>query len=341
MTTVTFSERAGATFASTQDAQLQAGSPTTNFKDATDAVDAVVRWALSNLPAGVIVSDAVINFNITTGDTGSWIFRIRQLLEAWVEDQVTWNEFSTGNAWNVAGGQGDLVDRSGIAAALLNYPGGFASGAMDSTSNTELIAVIQGFVDGIYSNEGLLINGIVPLFGLSANATDANRIQLTVTYNQAPTINVQPANLALPTVGATANFSISATTSGGTLHYQWKKNGNNIGTDSSTLAFATTILDQNARITCIVSDDNGSRTSSVALLTMILPMERDLRSSLSVEGSFPNSGLYEARSWFVNANGASQVPLKWFAEEFDEATAAAAGFFGRYYYDMIGQSHNV
>ena len=34
--------------------------------------------------------------------------------------------------------------------------------------------------------------------------------------------------------GQTANFTVSATTSGGTLHYQWKDDGVNVGTDSSS-----------------------------------------------------------------------------------------------------------
>jgi len=81
----------------------------------------------------------------------------------------------------------------------------------------------------------------------------------------APTINTQPADQYVY-AGRTATFTISATSSGGTLHYQWKKNGSNVGTDSSTYAPVAAVSDNGAIITCVVSDDNGSVTSMDAHL---------------------------------------------------------------------------
>lgn len=84
-----------------------------------------------------------------------------------------------------------------------------------------------------------------------------------------PTINTNPAN-ATVYQGQTANFTVSATTSGGTLHYQWKDDGSNVGTDSSSYTTGATVLSDNgAQITCDVTDDNGTVTSSAATLTVI------------------------------------------------------------------------
>lgn len=70
--------------------------------------------------------------------------------------------------------------------------------------------------------------------------------------------------------GQTANFTVSATTSGGTLHYQWKDDGVNVGTDSSSYTTAATVLgDNGAQITCDVTDDNGTTVSSAATLTVL------------------------------------------------------------------------
>lgn len=84
-----------------------------------------------------------------------------------------------------------------------------------------------------------------------------------------PTINTQPQN-ATVYQGQTANFTVSATTSGGTLHYQWKDDGSNVGTDSNSYTTAATVVgDNGAQITCAVTDDNGTVTSNAATLTVI------------------------------------------------------------------------
>jgi hypothetical protein len=81
-----------------------------------------------------------------------------------------------------------------------------------------------------------------------------------------PTITAHPQN-STKIVGQTAQFTVAATGTG-TLHYQWKKDGTNIGTDSDTLSFVTVIGDNGAQITCVVTDDNGSTTSNAATLTV-------------------------------------------------------------------------
>lgn len=80
-----------------------------------------------------------------------------------------------------------------------------------------------------------------------------------------PTIDTQPTSQSCYE-GQTSTFNISATTSGGTLHYQWKDDGSNVGTDSNsyTTGAAVYTTDNGAQITCVVSDDNGSTTSSAA-----------------------------------------------------------------------------
>lgn len=80
-----------------------------------------------------------------------------------------------------------------------------------------------------------------------------------------PTIDTQPASQTCYE-GQTATFTISATTSGGTLSYQWKDDGSNVGTNSNsyTTAAAVYSTDNGAQITCAVTDDNGTTTSNAA-----------------------------------------------------------------------------
>src|SRR2546426_12523466 len=83
----------------------------------------------------------------------------------------------------------------------------------------------------------------------------------------APSITLQPANQSV-TAGQTATFTVAAT---GTapLRYQWQKNGLPIGANSPSYTTpATTIADNGAQFTVVVSNSAGSVTSNAATLTV-------------------------------------------------------------------------
>jgi hypothetical protein len=92
----------------------------------------------------------------------------------------------------------------------------------------------------------------------------------------APIITMQPSNQAV-FEGQQASFSVSATSSGGSLTYQWQRDDgsgfNDIGgaTNSSYTTPATVYADDNGDLYRVnVTDDNGTVTSSNALLTVII-----------------------------------------------------------------------
>jgi len=85
-----------------------------------------------------------------------------------------------------------------------------------------------------------------------------------------PTITQQPQNTGVCALGDAATFTIAATSSEGTLHYQWKKNGVNVGTDNLTLMVNNVqAADHGAQITCEVTDDCGKVTSTAATLAVL------------------------------------------------------------------------
>lgn len=104
-------------------------------------------------------------------------------------------------------------------------------------------------------------------YGSETSNDDGFQVNAYATYTPpaaGPTIDTQPAN-GIADIGATAAFSISATTSGGTLHYQWKLGGSNVGTDSSSYTTGTLALtDDGTTVTCDVTDDNGTTSSATA-----------------------------------------------------------------------------
>jgi hypothetical protein len=83
-----------------------------------------------------------------------------------------------------------------------------------------------------------------------------------------PTITAQPQSVTA-CVGENAVFTIAATGTG-TLHYQWQKNGANIGADAATLTLmAVQVADDSAVITCKVTDDCGMVNSAAATLLVL------------------------------------------------------------------------
>lgn len=84
-----------------------------------------------------------------------------------------------------------------------------------------------------------------------------------------PTISVQPAS-ANAYAGTTATFSVTASGSG-TLHYQWKKNGTNVGTDSSSYTTPTLTTSDTGPYRCDVTDSAGTTSSNNATLTFPVP----------------------------------------------------------------------
>jgi RHS repeat-associated protein len=95
--------------------------------------------------------------------------------------------------------------------------------------------------------------------------TDAGTVSLS---GSAPVITASPTSQTV-TAGATATFSVSAT-GGGTLAYQWRKNGTDIaGASSATYTTpATQTTDSGSTFLAVVSNAYGSATSASATLTV-------------------------------------------------------------------------
>src|SRR5580704_11716097 len=104
----------------------------------------------------------------------------------------------------------------------------------------------------------------VSLFLLSGCATMSSSTQGPT----APSITTQPVN-ATVTLGQPATFSVGAT-GNSPLNYQWRKNSVNISgaTGSSYTTPSTTSADNGAKFDAVVSNTDGSLTSSAATLTV-------------------------------------------------------------------------
>jgi YD repeat-containing protein len=81
-------------------------------------------------------------------------------------------------------------------------------------------------------------------------------------------IQDQPEGVAV-CPGGSATFRVRGVSDGSTLHYQWKKNGVNVGADSPTLTLTgLSAADNNAQITVVVTGSCAGTTSQAAALTV-------------------------------------------------------------------------
>lgn len=96
-----------------------------------------------------------------------------------------------------------------------------------------------------------------------------------------PAITAQPQHNSV-LAGQPAVFTIAATTSGGALSYQWKFNGSNVGSNAATYGRVAVLPDDGGAITCDVTDDNGTTSSTSATLgvrrsRLLFPRQQRMR----------------------------------------------------------------
>jgi hypothetical protein len=148
----------------------------------------------------------------------------------------------------------EMMSGNGTGAAVLGAFGANAASLVHADSDNWTV------------QEGLS-DGSSPMTVTQGSINDWFVVSAVALVPLAPTITSQPANVTT-VIGSTATFSVTATSSGGSLSYQWKKNGTNIGgaTSSSFTTGTLTINDDNSSYTVVVTDSNGSTTSSAAIL---------------------------------------------------------------------------
>ncbi|MCU1240019.1 MAG: uncharacterized protein JWO71_745, partial [Candidatus Acidoferrum typicum] len=124
----------------------------------------------------------------------------------------------------------------------------------------------------------------------------------------APSISTQPISQAV-TVGQTASFSVVAT---GTapLSYQWRKNSVAIpgATSSSYSTPATTISDNGAQFSVVVSNTAGNVTSSAATLTV---SAATVAPSITTQPISQTVTVGQTASFNVVATGTAPLSYQW------------------------------
>lgn len=148
----------------------------------------------------------------------------------------------------------------------------------------------------------------------------------TLTVNAAavaPAITTQPANQTV-TVGQTATFSVIAT---GTapLGYQWLKNSANItgATAASYTTPATASTDNGAQFDVVVSNGAGSKTSTMARLTVNAAA---LAPTIATQPANQTVTVGQTATFSVTATGTAPLTYQWQKNSANIAGATSATY---------------
>jgi len=114
----------------------------------SDKANTIIRFDISSIPPKAAVVSATLVLRHWGSFNPGFNVGAYPLKRAWVENQATWNNCSTGNAWGTAGGMGETDI------------GSMESSAIVSSSVTAIFSIpimVQGWIDGTLPNNGVML----------------------------------------------------------------------------------------------------------------------------------------------------------------------------------------
>jgi hypothetical protein len=162
------------------------------------------KWDVSSIDSGVTVSASSITLNCSaaTDNTKTSYVKVYRLLRAWVESEVTWDIYSTGNNWGAAGG----FDSSDCEQTEI---GSFDALDVGSYQFSITASKVQEWISGALSNNGILAKDQETLansykrYDTKEDGTAGDRPVLSVTYTAGTFI---PVNMMANTQNLTAGM---------------------------------------------------------------------------------------------------------------------------------------
>lgn len=145
----------------------------------------LIKFDLSTIPssAKIISATFYLTYSGTEYSSNSRTVQAYRLKRNWVENQATWNVYSTGNSWQTAGGTGaDDIEASTIGTySITATPSGVYSMNLD-------VALVEEWVKGTFTNNGILLKTDADTddqvyYHSSSAETSTNRPKLVIEYN--------------------------------------------------------------------------------------------------------------------------------------------------------------
>jgi hypothetical protein len=311
---------------------LQASATTVNFGNVTDGSSSPQTLTLSNTGTSAItISQATV-----TGTGFSLVSGMNSVSIPGGQNQQFQVQFAPKSAGSATGAISITSDATNASVSITLNGTGVAGLAISSQPENQSVTAGQtatfsvtasgsGTLSYQWKKGGTNISGAtsasyttpattssqsgtqftVTVTDSTSSSVTSNPATLTVTAAAvAPSITTQPANQTV-SAGQVATFSVSAT---GTapLTYQWKDNGVNVGTNSSTYTTpATSASDNSAKFTVTVANSVSSATSNAATLTV------NVAPSITTQPANQNVNVGQTAKFSVAATGSGTLSYQW------------------------------
>ena len=181
-------------YAGTRDTYISEENPNNNYGNSgTLLVDGddppssgqdksvLLKWNVSSIPPGSTIISASITIHVT--DPTDDPYKIYELKRDWVENEATWNDYSSGNSWQSPGANGANDRDSTVLGTVVSTSIGYYT----INLNTDGIAMIQSWTDNAPTNHGVIIADASENNGLDFDSSEAStaikRPRLTIEYD--------------------------------------------------------------------------------------------------------------------------------------------------------------
>ncbi len=113
-----------------------------------DITRSLLRFNMSKIPVGAKILQATLSLYLISSSTWGEDHPVSayRITNNWKEDEVSWNSRETGENWNIAGGD---FDNTPVVTSLV--------GSTKQYYEWIITPLVQGWVDGRYENDGVLL----------------------------------------------------------------------------------------------------------------------------------------------------------------------------------------
>jgi hypothetical protein len=262
-------------------------------------VRSVIKFDVSSIPADAVISGATLSL-WRAGKFGTPVnttLRAYRIKRAWVEAQVTYNSYSTGNSWSTAGVGNTTTDREATDIGSVSILNADAVGTQYDIALTP--SAVQDWVDGTMTNNGLLlkIDDETDLyqFDSSDHGTAGTRPKLVVTYT-----------VFTPSAGAYSSSSVAAGGTTATLVFDQPSGGGTWGgtyTEDTTKRPTLTVASPDPEGGAAVTRSIGiSRIVSTSVVSTKLNVVVALKQPIYVAADEGTPTVSVAAGWITDTS---------------------------------------
>jgi hypothetical protein len=226
---------------------------------------------------------------------------------------ITVNPSNSGSASVIVSPNPGIAFCSGTTATFTAIP---TNGGTNPSYQWKLNNVNVGSNSSVYINNQLTNNDVVRLVMTSSlqclqnPVANSNNLTLTIFPNLAPTATISTSSTSV-CQGSTVTFNSTITNGGSSPVYQWKKNGNNIGTNSSSYV-ASNLVNNDIISLDLSSNASCASPATVSSNSLLMTVSNNVTPSISISSSANNICSNTSVTFTASiSNGGSSPVYQW------------------------------